>query len=220
MNIVWDKLVEIFGINEDYTANSSSGEQRKELLDHLDLREWYEDLPSETQRQIRQSKNVVGIGGGEANLLDQKMLSSGSMTQQDFLAGVVKHAAKEGDIQFAEEVLPKALSANGRSIENEHFMYNSLIKAYYKERNNRDDAIEKCIEYCKRDISIIDEFLSSWNGDPPRIPSFKRLAIIYEKKGEYEKAAEICNKAIDRNLSDKTKGGFEGRKQRILNKMD
>lgn len=217
---MWEKIVEIFGINADYSAHSNPSEQRKELLDHLDLREWYDNLPSEKQRQIRESKNVVGIGGGEANLLDKKMLSSGSMTQQDFLADVVKHAAKEGDIQFAEEVLSKALSANGRHIENEHFMYNELIKAYYKERNNRDDAIEKCIEYCKSDISIVDEFLSSWDGDPPRIPSFKRLAIIYENRGKYEEATEICDKAIDRNLSDKTKGGFEGRKQRILNKMD
>jgi len=216
---MWDSLTELFGISKNTQPETDSGGQRQGLLDHLNLREWYRNLPPAKQQQVRNSNNVMGIGGTQTNLLDQEMVSSGTMTQQDFLAGVVKHAAKEGDIQFAEEVLPKAMSAKGRSVENEHFMYLSLIQAHYKERNNRNDAIENCVKYCKKDIEIADEFLKTWDGEIPRIPSFKRLAIIHENKGEYEKAAEICDMAIERNLIDKTKGGFEGRKERILNKM-
>jgi len=217
---MWDTIIKLFGLRGDSQPDLDSGGQRQELLDHLNLREWYNSLPPDKQQKVRESNNVMGIGGTKTNLLDQKLVSSGTMTQQDFLSGVVKHAAKEGDIQFAEEVLPEAMSAKGRSVENEHFMYLSLIKAHYKQRNDRDDAIEKCIDYCKKDIEIVDDFLNTWDSETPRIPSFKRLAIIYENKGEYEKAAEICEMAIERNLSDNTKGGFEGRKERILNKMD
>ncbi len=215
-----DEILELFGANKDRQSNIDTKNQRQGLLDHLELREWYDSLPRDKQRYVRESHNVTLIGGEEKNLLNQKMISSGDMSQQDFLSEIVKHAANEGNVEFAEEILPKALSTKGGSIKNEHFMYNSLIISYYKQRNNRDDAIEKCIEYCKKDIEIVDEFLESWDGEPPRIPSFKRLAIIYKKQKEYEKAIDVCDKAIERGLSDKTKTGFEGRRQRLLNKID
>jgi len=47
------------------------------------------------------------------------------------------------------------------------------------------------------------------------MPSFQRLTIIYEKKGEYEKAIEICKLALDYELLDSTKGGFEGRVSKL-----
>ncbi len=213
-----DDIIELFSGNKNYKSSNNSENQKQGLLEYLDLRDWYEDLPRDKQKIVRESHNVTLIGGNEKNLLDHKMLST-DMTQQDFLAQTVKSAAKDGNIEFAEEILPKALSAKGSSVANEHFMYNSLIKAYYKQRNERNDAIENCIEYCKRDFEIVDDFLESWDGEPPRIPSFKRLAIIYKKQQKYEEAIEVCNKAIERGLSDKTKTGFEGRKQRLENKL-
>ena len=53
-----------------------------------------------------------------------------------------------------------------------------------------------------------------------KIPSFQRLAIIYEKKGEYKKAIDICKKAIKYNLRDTSKAGFEGRLERLEKKLN
>lgn len=90
---------------------------------------------------------------------------------------------------------------------------------FYKQRDDREDAIEKCIEYCQKDIEIADEFVAEFGG-VPRIPSFKRLAIIYERQERYEDALEVCDRALEIGTTDGTKGGFEGRKERIRNKME
>jgi tetratricopeptide (TPR) repeat protein len=47
----------------------------------------------------------------------------------------------------------------------------------------------------------------------PRILSFKRLAIIYEKQERYEDALDVCDQALEIGTADGTKGGFEGRKK-------
>jgi len=44
------------------------------------------------------------------------------------------------------------------------------------------------------------------------IPAFKRLAIIYEKNGDYDKAIDICDRAI---AYGKTVQEFEERKSKI-----
>lgn len=48
-----------------------------------------------------------------------------------------------------------------------------------------------------------------------RVPSFQRLAIIYEKQGKYEEAIEVCQLALNYGLQDSTKGGFENRIERL-----
>lgn len=53
----------------------------------------------------------------------------------------------------------------------------------------------------------------------PRIPSFERLAIIYEKQGDYQSAIQLCQKAIVLGLHDSTKGGFLARKARLEKKQ-
>jgi tetratricopeptide (TPR) repeat protein len=47
---------------------------------------------------------------------------------------------------------------------------------------------------------------------------YKRLALIYERSERYDDAIAICELAIQRNLSDGTKSGFEGRIRRIRKK--
>lgn len=48
------------------------------------------------------------------------------------------------------------------------------------------------------------------------IPAFSRLAIIYEKQKEFQKAIEICDKAIKYGQSVEE---FEERKQKLQMKM-
>ena len=58
-------------------------------------------------------------------------------------------------------------------------------------------------------------------GAPPRISTFKLLVNLLNEKGEYAKAIEVCEKALELGLSDGTKGGFEGQikgMQKLLDK--
>lgn len=52
-----------------------------------------------------------------------------------------------------------------------------------------------------------------------RVPSFERLAIIYEQQGLYQEAIGVCELARQYRLEDGTKGGFEGRLKRLRKKM-
>lgn len=188
-----------------------------DLLDVLGLEEWYRRLSEGERQKLHEHSTAFGTGG-EYNMLEQPVKST-TQTQQGYLKGVGSTALANKDYAFAEKILLKALEADDDNPSDRHFVYNSLIDLYYKRREVREDAIEKCIRYCNQDIERIDEFLNEWDGDPPRIPAFKRLAIIYENQGEYDAALEVCDEAIERGLDDGTKGGFEGRKERIKNKM-
>ena len=104
----------------------------------------------------------------------------------------------------AEIMLLKALSAGDDPITR-HFVYNHLIELYYKLRDERTDALEKCVIYCKVDIDSLPTFLRAWEatyGDKPRCPSIERLAIIYEKAGEIQKAIDLCRRGIELGLEE------------------
>jgi len=122
----------------------------------------------------------------------------------------------------AEKMLLMALNAEDDNVIDRHFTYNILIKLYYKLRNERKDALEKCIKYCKEDIERLPEFLKAYKmeyGDVPQCPSTIQLTIIYEKSGEFQKAIDLCNFALNLGLKDGTKQGFQGRKAKLGKKL-
>jgi len=48
-----------------------------------------------------------------------------------------------------------------------------------------------------------------------------RLAIIYEKQGKIEDAIGVCKTALKLGINeDYTKSGFEGRIERLINKLN
>lgn len=201
----------------------STGQEVPELLEVLGLADWYRTLSTAEQAKLHEYSTAFGTGG-EYNQLAQSVQAT-TRTAQSYLKGVGSSAVRAKEYSFAEMVLLKALEVEDGNPTDRHFVYNTLIDLYYKQRDDRDDAIEKCITYCKRDIDSIDAFLTAWmteygDEEPPRIPSFKRLAIIYEQQGHYAEAVDICELAMDRGLDDGTKGGFAGRKQRLQNKLD
>lgn len=211
---MFKKLADLFG---------SSEPSRPNLLDDLGLSEWYNGLSQQEREKVHEYSTMFGLGG-EMNLLDEGVRGSNT-TQQSYLKNVGAKLVSNKEYDLAEKVLLNGLDSPDDNPTDRHFIYNSLIDLYYKQRDEREDAIERCIECCKADIDSIDEFhqeLQEENEDAslPRIPAFKRLAIIYERQGEFEKALEVCEEAIQRSLSDGTQGGFEARRERIENKMD
>jgi hypothetical protein len=128
-----------------------------------------------------------------------------------------------------------------------HFSYIQLQNFYYKFKDLDNKYLEKCIEYCEEDIKVLDDLQESYvstelkslerisdfydkkdlesrkkdidSGFKGHIPAFKRLAIIYEKSKEYDKAVEVCHIAIRyyKNLNMDT-SEFENRKGKLLSK--
>ena len=93
----------------------------------------------------------------------------------------------------------------------EHFKNLTKINSTYSELYNLGDfssiRMDALIDLCKRDISLAEEFISAFRSNhqevPPTYGTFKRLAIIYEKRKEYENAIKVCQKAIDLGFTDK-----------------
>lgn len=193
-----------------------SGSNVPDFIEGVGLKDWYIDLSEEQQQKLQEYSTFFGTGG-EINLLEKGTVET-SQSAQEYLKGVGSTAANEKDYQFAEMVLIEALDRKEESVTSTHFVYNELIDLYYKQRDDRADAIEKCIQYCKKDIEIADEFVSAF-GEVPKIPSFKRLAIIYERQERYGDAIQVCEQAIEIGTTDGTKGGFEARKERLQKKL-
>jgi len=204
---MFDKITNLF----------QSGTDVPDLIVGLGLEEWYLNLSDEQRQKLYEYSTFFGTGG-EINLLDQGVQET-SQSAQEYLKGVGGTAASEKDYAFAETVLLEAVEQDDGSATSTHFAYNELIDVYYKQRDDRDDAIEKCIEYCQKDIGIAAEFVAEF-GEVPRIPAFKRLAIIYERQDRYEEALTVCDQALNIGTTDGTKGGFEGRKERLRKKMN
>jgi len=204
---MFDKILSVF----------RSGPSVPDFIVGVGLEEWYTNLSDEQQQKLHEYSTFFGTGG-EMNLLD-KGTGETSQSAQEYLKGVGSTAASEKDLEFAEMVLLEALDREDGSVTSTHFTYNELIDVYYKQRDDRDDAIEKCVQYCKKDIEIADKFVAEF-GEVPRIPSFKRLAIIYERQERYADAIAVCDQALEIGTTDGTKGGFEGRKDRLRKKLN
>ncbi len=121
----------------------------------------------------------------------------------------------------AEKLLLKALKTRDDHPIYRHLTYNALIELYYKLRDEREDALDKCIFFCKKDIEFLPSSLKAFEDDDgliPRYPSLTRLAIIYEQQGKYEEAISICELALKNGLVDSTKSGFSGRIEKLKKK--
>ncbi|GEM_PF-553717 len=151
------------------------------------------------------------------------------------------------DVQ--EQQLINAYNAARNNSLNQHFASIAIQDFYYKYRNLDRKYLDKCIEYCKDDISKLPEMQRIYIEDEKNkilsyqwlsheekqkelsdirpfyanIPAFKRLAIIYEKEKDYDNAIRICDQAI----TFYSAGGiqslvleFNERKQKLLSKKE
>jgi hypothetical protein len=125
-----------------------------------------------------------------------------------------------------EKVLLSELAQQSKNLVDRHFMYLNLQNFYYKYRDVNKIYLDKCIEFCLLDINSLPEmqeayvaeeierakqFASGYSSESlarkvsqikkegfvGSIPAFKRLAIIYEKLEEFDKAIIICDRAIE-----------------------
>lgn len=84
-----------------------------------------------------------------------------------------------------------------------------------------DAFVEKCYENIEQLHNMIKvEKMYGYNSHVPRsVPAYKRLAMLYEKQGDYQNAINICVDAIGMGaVNDDTKGKMYGRLARLISK--
>lgn len=193
------------------------------IIESLNLQDFWSDLEEKERQTVRDFYNdeipwedikPVDVDSPKSNYGYKK----GAF---NFLENIGKWASGNGDYLLSEKLLLKALEVSNNYTE-KHAAHNSLIDMYYKQRDENPSALDSCIYYCIKDIEIVDGIEQEWfqhysmrEEVKPPIPSFKRLAIIFEKQGKLDEAIEVCERAVKYKLDDGTKGGFEGRIRKL-----
>lgn len=126
-------------------------------------------------------------------------------------------------------------------IIDEHTKLLNEIGVAYTIANNLNlpdsPQMQHVIDLCKKDIALAEMFIKSqleiqgvrvangWSKQKdvadvlPNFPTFKRLAIIYEKQKNYDEAIAVCQRAIELGFADDgTDGQMPGRIARLMRK--
>lgn len=103
-----------------------------------------------------------------------------------------------------------------------HDYLSKVVEEAYKERAHKSTA--KILEYIaelhiKEFPKIRPVLKKATNGALPRVPTFQKYAMFLTEKGDYQRAIEVCQSAIEHGLSDGTKGDFPERIKRIHKKQ-
>jgi len=133
---------------------------------------------------------------------------------------VKSYYSRDGTLVNYEDLL-KQLYATKKRVDI-HFSYYNLIEQTYNHREEPEArALFKklALEHIEKFGSIRAPLLKKCYGKLPHVPTFQYLATVYTEDGEYDKAVEVCEKAIAFGLHDWTKGDYQARIERIKKKM-
>lgn len=107
-----------------------------------------------------------------------------------------------------------------------HFFYMEKIKIYYKNRDNDLDALDNAIKACEQQIEIArkakiafikeDRKLGFNNIQLPRHSGFEQLAIIEEKRKNFESAIEGSNRAMEQGWAGDWEKQIERCKKKLI----
>lgn len=147
-----------------------------------------------------------------------------SDTKLKYLSSMIGWAVSEKNFDLADKIINagNTLVIDSTMLLDAHYFWQEAAECYYKQRDIRSDAIDLTIRFCQTDVKMFPEYrkpMMKEFGCIPRITTFQRLAIIYEKDKQYAKAIEICKLAIKYELSDSTKGGYPARIEKLEKKL-
>lgn len=99
-----------------------------------------------------------------------------------------------------------------------HRLFQQITEASYKERDDKDSRTA-FKHYAEQHISEFDAIKKPLkkqnNGKLPQVSTFRNFANVLVEDGEYDKAIQVCQQALDYGLKDGTKTGYQGRIERI-----
>ena len=91
------------------------------------------------------------------------------------------------------------------------------VNALYYYRKQDPTLVARCINILKDDI---DYKFNVANVNHVKVPSLKKLNMIYSARKDYANAIAYCDKAIERDIYDVRQTGFEFRRLRLIEKQE
>lgn len=195
--------------------------QIKGSIGYLGLSDrWLSDFSESEREYIVKTFQPLGSNGES---LIKGDISYTSETPIGLLSALAGWFNKKDDRTIAYRMIKKAeeMINDASNILDIHFLYQSKLETYYKNRDNDPDALEKAIKACKQQIEISPKakvaFQEEYKDSPlPSHKGFEQLAIIEEKQKNFENAIKISKEALEQGWA----GDWEKRIERCLKKLD
>lgn len=171
------------------------------LLGKFDLLDWWLSEFSVDTRQYLLNEY------SDTELISAKLLIENvetSMSATHFLWGFASQfLAKTKDQEIGLKILSKAEQV-GHSEQDFiylHFVYQTYINFYYKNRNDDSLALNQATQYCYKQIeiaSLVAQAMRKEYGRNSALPAhlgYKQLSIILDKQKKFDEAILICEQA-------------------------
>ena len=183
---------------------------------------WLSCTPDEQESLIRYYQNGLGNQLNDSPIKGK--ITFTTQTKLKYLSSMIGFAVSEKDYALADKIISSGQEViiNEDNILDAHYFWQESAECYYKQRDVRADALDLTIQFCLEDIKMFPKYKSLMQkefGCIPRITTFQRLVILYERNSQYREAIDICNLAIKYNLTDSTKGGYPARLAKLEKKL-
>ena len=211
----------LFSKQKKQIKTSESKSRYGGIIAYLGLDDFWDSCNSQEQADlIRYCKSGLTTGSVESPI--EGNINSSSESVHSFLSSMLTWANSEKNYSLAEKIIQYAHKTSYSNVLSYHFFLQTTADNYYKQKDIIPEALDKVIEFCKEDIALFphisNEMIKKY-GSVPRISTFQTLAMAYEKKQMYSEAIDVCQLALNYGQQDTTKGGYDGRIERLKKKL-
>ena len=200
----------------------ASGRKLGGIIGFLNLEDFWYSLTADEQKDLIHEGYDSPISGTFRN---------NNITQLGYLGGEIPWADAAHNYSLADKLINygNKVFESGKMLDR-HFFLQHAAENYYKQRDIREGALELSEKYCLLDIDLYEKYndvmSTEWrimtNRDTDlnmRVGSYSRLGIIYEKTNRIKEAISIYESALYYGQNDKTKGGFQGKIEKLRKKL-
>lgn len=198
-------------------AATVAAAEEEEADEEAKIPAFIDDIMSELGGASKElfSYRVIGRNYGAMNTMKDVRDYA---TEKDFLDDFFKNANRFYKPFNAEifTVLYDRQKQNKRGNELSKLNVRYANALYYY-RKDDPTLVGKTIMLLKDDV---DYQLGKDSTYLTKVPSLKKLILIYSSRGDYDEAIEYCDKAVERKIYDVRQSGFEPRRKALIEKRE
>lgn len=171
-------------------------------IGYYNLQEWWLSTFTEEERNyIEKTFCQLGSNINEHSLTKGK-ISFSSQSCAGFLQCLSGWFNNKEHREIAKKIIKKAYkeAIKGNDILDLHFTLYQIQEINYPDRDIDPNALNIVIKACEEQIKIAPLAIKAFKKEYPKqtLPShggYERLRIIYKKRGEFQKAIDLCKQA-------------------------
>lgn len=185
------------------------------MIGSLNLDWFWDSLTAEERKTI----TVYSLDSSNS-IPDQGRTGSTSASQLNYLITFLLYASSRRQYHIAETLIRLCKKAKGSYLDF-HYFYISAGECYYNQIRRGRGPVDSAIYYFELDVDLFpryrEELYANFRGRTPYIPSFQRLATLYEIQGRIGDAIIISEKALELGMimMYTTENGFQDRIDRL-----